>query len=500
MRLLLAALVSALLAAPSFGSEGYGRVAFPNSGAPAAQADFLAGLALLHDFEYPAAIASFKRAQTADPGFAMAYWGEAMAHTHQVWMEQDLDAARAVLGRLGPTAAARRAKAGTERERAYMDVVEVLYGDGSKDDRDFRFEDAMAALHARYPDDVEATAFYGLAILGTAHAGRDIPTYMRAAGVLEEAWLTHQEHPGLLHYLIHCYDDPTHAPLGLRAARLYAKVAPDAGHAQHMTSHIFLALGMWRETVDANLAANAAVRRMRGADPGCGHYPTWLGYAYLQLGQVDRAREALSGCHARASSSPDAAMVMSMDPDNSRAGSLANMRLRYLVDTADWNGEAARMALPPNAGPGARLDFAFADALRAIGLKDAAGARHGLPRLQAAAREVVDLETRRGDSDPTYRVRPDIFVLEVEGLLAELEGDVDAARAKLAEAAGKEQTLPMAFGPPTIDKPTLELFGEFLARQGRLDEARTAFERALARTPGRRLAVQGLEATRTARQ
>ena len=49
----------------------------------------------------------------------------------------------------------------------------------------------------------------------------------------------------MLHYLIHSYDDPVHAPLGVRAARLYGAVAPDAGHALHMTSHIFVALGMW---------------------------------------------------------------------------------------------------------------------------------------------------------------------------------------------------------------------------------------------------------------
>lgn len=441
MRLLSCAVVCLLLPLRAFASDGYGHVDFPNSGAPAAQADFLAGLALLHDFEYPAAIAAFKRAQALDAGFAMAYWGEAMAHTHQVWMEQDLPAARAVLARLGPTVAARRARAGTERERAYMDVVEVLYGDGSREDRDVRFEHAMAALHARYPDDVDATAFYGLAILGTAHAGRDVAVYMRAAGFLEEAWLTHQEHPGLLHYLIHCYDDPAHAPLGLRAARLYAKVAPDAGHAQHMTSHIFLALGMWQDTVNANLAANAAVRRMDGADPGCGHYPTWLAYAYLQLGQMDPARQALAACDARASSSPDTAMVMSMDPDDSRAGSLANMRLRYLIDAADWSGAAARMALPPNAGPGARLDFAFADGLRAIGLKDAAGARQALQRLQVAAREVVAFETRRGDSDPTYRVRPGIFVLQIQGLLAESRCDGRPTRSAVSSDSGRGDAL-----------------------------------------------------------
>src|SRR5437764_11193525 len=138
----------------------------------------------------------------------------------------------------------------------------------------------MAALHAKYPLDVDASAFYGLAILGTAHAGRDIATYMRAAGVLEEAWIGHREHPGLVHYLIHCYDDPAHAPLGIRAARIYARIAPNAGHAQHMTSHIFVALGMWQEVVQANIAVIAVVNKERnkaGKVPvGCGHYTSWL--------------------------------------------------------------------------------------------------------------------------------------------------------------------------------------------------------------------------------
>ncbi len=87
----------------------------------------------------------------------------------------------------------------------------------SKEERDLLYEEATAKLHERYPDDVDAAAFYGLAILGTAHAGRDTGTYMRAAAILEEAWIAHHEHPGLVHYLIHSYDDPEHAPLGLRS-------------------------------------------------------------------------------------------------------------------------------------------------------------------------------------------------------------------------------------------------------------------------------------------
>jgi tetratricopeptide (TPR) repeat protein len=489
---------------PASADGGYGHIDFANSGAPAAQADFLEGLALLHDFEYPAAAAAFRRAEAADAGFAMAYWGEAMTFNHPIWMQQDLKAARAALNKLAPTPAERRAKAKTDRENEYLDAVEILYGDGSKEQRDFRFEEAMAKLHARYPDDVDATAFYGLAILGTAHAGRDIATYMRAAGVLEEAWVNHRDHPGLVHYLIHCYDDPAHAPLGLRAARIYAKIAPDAGHAQHMTSHIFLALGMWQDVVRANIAAMADVDRARKAEgkgpARCGHYPSWLEYGYLQLGQMDKARTAVALC--RASVESQAAMDhpgMSMDPDASLSGAFANMRLRYLLDSGDWTGEIAGWALPKSAGPGARLDFAFARAMGEIAQGHRDAGRQALADLEVVGREVGDIKTKSGDLDPSYRVRPEIFVLQVRALLAEQEGDFAGAERLMLQAVSLEEKLPIAFGPPTIDKPSHELFGEFLFRRGRKDEARAAFEKAVARTPGRRLAEQGFVTTSTSK-
>src|SRR3954453_12350495 len=138
-----------------------GEVAFASSGTAAAQKPFLYGLALLHNFEYPDAAEQFQKAEAIDPNFAMAYWGEAMTHNHAVWMQQEPDAARAVLLRLGTTPEARLAKAPTARERDYLRAVEILYGpgsnSGSKEDRDFRYADAMAALHGRYPDDVDAT-------------------------------------------------------------------------------------------------------------------------------------------------------------------------------------------------------------------------------------------------------------------------------------------------------------------------------------------------------
>jgi len=510
--MLIIALITSLLFAvtPAAGDgtgERYGKVSFANSGAASAQSDFNQGMALLHDFEYAEAAAAFRRAQSADPGFAMAYWGEAMTFNHPLWAQQDLSAARSALNKLAPNAAARRAKAKTDREKAYLDAVEALYGEGTKEARDFLYRDAMAKLKEHYPDDIDAAAFYGLSILGTAHAGRDIPTYMRAARVLEEAWIDHHEHPGLVHYLIHSYDDPAHAPLGLRAARIYSQIAPDAGHAQHMCSHIFLALGMWQETVQANLAAMAAVDRMRAAQAKgparCGHYASWLGYAYLQLGKMDEAKNVLTSCRAAAESQAAMdhsgmamSMPMSMDPDATLSSSFANMRLRYLVDTGEWTGEISNWQLTKNAGLSARLNFAFARGLAEIARGHAVEARQALEELEVIKRDVAAIENQRSSPDPSYRLRPEILVFEARGLLLEQNGDLVGAEKLLRDAVALEETLPIDFGPPTIEKPTHELLGEFLLRRGRKDEARVEFQKALARTPGRRVTELGLAAAR----
>ena len=302
-RTLAAAALLLLLPAPVLAQQDLGEVRFANSGAPAAQAPFLRGLALLHNFEYGAAAAAFREAQTADPAFVMAYWGEAMTYNHPVWMEQDAAAARAVLARLAPTRSERVARAQTPRERAWLDAVETLYGEGNKEARDLLYSERMRALHESDPTDVDARAFYALSLLGLAHQGRDHGLYMRAAGLLEEAFPANTRHPGVLHYLIHSYDDPVHAPLGLRAARLYGPLAPEAGHALHMTTHIFLALGMWDRSVAANAGngrgQSPARRRRRAAGsvrPLCG----MAGLCRISAGPRRRADAQVERCRADA--------------------------------------------------------------------------------------------------------------------------------------------------------------------------------------------------------
>jgi tetratricopeptide (TPR) repeat protein len=500
---LLLALCALAIVGQACAAATLGAVSFANSGAAAAQADFLTGLAQLHNFQYPQAARAFQRAEAADPGFAMAYWGEAMTYNHPVWLQQNLAAARAALGKLGPTPEARAAKAATPRERAYLQAVEILYGDGDKYDRDRRYALAMEALHAAWPDDIDGTCFYALALLGLSHAGRDVPTYMRAYAMMQEIFEQHPEHPGAAHYLIHAVDDSVHAPLGLRAARAYAKIAPDSSHAQHMTSHIYVALGMWDEAVTANEAAAGIIdsrthaRRSPPPPLGCGHVVTWLAYAYQQQGRFADAQHLVETCGevARERADETATGVDLLDYDSTVAGSFGAMRTRYLVDTGDWSGAVAKLAVPVAGVLAAEVERDFADAYFAVrhGALDAA--RRAVERARKSGTRFIAAAAAAGipAESPLRRV-PQIERDELEGLLILRGGKLTSGLALLGRAAAAEREIPMEFGPPSLDKPANELLGEVLLERGRALDARKAFEAAQVLAPGRGQSLIGLAA------
>jgi hypothetical protein len=479
-----------------------GQVEFPNSGAPAAQERFLYGLAQLHNFEYQTAADAFHAAEDLDPGFAMAYWGEAMTFNHAIWMEQDLPGAKAVLARLGATPEERAAKAPTEREKGYLGAVEILYGEGSKEDRDFRYEAAMGDLSRRFPDDPNAAAFHALSILGTAHAGRDVAIYMRSAAILEEWYCRLPDHPGILHYLIHSYDDPAHAPLGLRAARRYGQVAPEAPHALHMTSHIFLALGDWDGVVGANEAASSAGNRLLTAHGkhgrGCGHYAIWLAYGYQEQGRLRDARRVLEGCRDEATSdNAQGADDPGYDPDRSSIGSYVSLWSRYLIDSGDFGGEVAGWTIDPGPRPATRFGLAFARGFAAARRGDLATAQAEAAKMSAAKAELDAKFATDKPTDRSPQQRTEVLTLELAGAIAAAEGKVSVAVERLLAATKIESEMPVDFGPPTVDKPANELLGEILLASGDPSGAKVAFETALSRTPRRTTSLLGLSRAAT---
>ncbi|HVT44613.1 MAG TPA: hypothetical protein VMT00_09500 [Thermoanaerobaculia bacterium] len=465
-----------------------GVIEFPNSGAAAAQPHFIRGVLLLHSFEYAPSARAFREAQAADPEFALAYWGEAMTFNHPIWGEQDLAAGRAVLARLAPTAAERAAKARTEREKGYMAAVEILFGEGEKSARDAAYSAAIGALAERFPGDLNARSFHALSLLGLAGIERDTRNYMRAASIAEEIYEIDKRHPGALHYLIHAYDDPVHAPLGLRAARLYAKAAPAASHAQHMPSHIFFALGMWEEAIASNIASMNTAR-----DQGMGGYHPlhWLEHAYLQVGRRDDAAKLVA--------------VMAGDVEKKPTGAarahLAMTRATWLVET---RGGGARSMREPVDSSGIVTIGSFAGhdlarGLAAIESEDsgaAAGALRDLRNRVAAGRKAVgsgtEVASRYDSVTPSELRAAEIMEMMLDGAIRFAGGKQDEGIRLAREAAAAEDSMSFEYGPPQTVKPPYELLGELLLRAGRRDEAAKAFERVLATHPNRTLTLEGL--------
>ncbi len=516
-------------------ADDLGSVDFPTSAqSPEAQRHFLRGVAALHNFWYDEAADAFRTAQQAEPGFALAYWGEALSYHHTIWQEEDLEASRAALARLAATPEARAAKAPTEREKGYLAAAEALLGEGSdRPAREAAYSAALARLAERFPDDLEAASLWALSLIGPAlHADAGearTRALIQAAARLEELFDRNPSHPGVLHYLIHAYDDPVHAPLGLRAARLYARVAPAAHHALHMPSHIFVQLGQWADVEASNRASWEAsvawvARRGLAPDKRDFHSLQWLHYAQLQRGRHAAARATLAIARQAAAEAAE-----------SRANpALRLMEARQRVETAGA-AAAAETAFAPSGGsdggatPGATA-AASAPAANAAGTGStpsaaAAGGPHAghgggeavRPALRASLLLADGLDAaRRGDlaaaqaataaldglaagAGADYRDQPiRVAAKELAGVVRLREGKVDEALALLAEAALLEAAMPAPMGPPEPIKPAAELLGEALLATGNAEAALARFETSLLRTPNRALSLLGAARAATA--
>jgi tetratricopeptide (TPR) repeat protein len=425
----------------------------------------------------------------------MAYWGEAMTYTHAVWNEQDMTGGRAALAKLAPTPAARVAKTVTARESGYLAAVEILYGEGPKARRDTLYSLAMERLVSANPQDDEARLFYALSLLGLGQGVRHVPTYVRAAAIAESVFARNPTHPGAAHYWIHGRDDPDHAAEALPAARALAVIAPDVIHSQHMTSHIFVALGMWDDVVSAN--ANAArtmegMRHAHGRGPWfCGHINAFLDYGYLEQGRFTEAKRLLAGCREQAAMERPG--PSDLDPDNY---SFITMWSRYLLDTEQWDGDVALWDIDPGNAAAPRISYWFTRGFAAVRRNDVAAARQALGAFELARGELSKAIPQAG-SEPTpdereFLTRAEVLRLELVGLIAVRAGSSAAGLDTLRRATLTEQRMAYGFGPPFVNQPSHELLGRELLRVGRAPEARRAFDAALTRTPRRTSVLLGL--------
>jgi hypothetical protein len=453
--------------------ERLGEVRFENSCAPAVQAAFTRGVALLHSFWFSASAAAFTKVAEQDPSCGIAWWGVAMSRWGNPFAPARpvaaLEQGRAAIEK------ARAAGAKTERERLFIEAAAALFADFERVDHRTRitnYERGMERVYAQYPDG-ETAAFYALAMNQTADpADLTYAQQLRAAAILEKLFAAQPDHPGAAHYLIHAYDHPPLAKQALEAARRYAAIAPDAPHALHMPSHTFTRVGYWEESIASNLASAEAARRAKSPAEVL-HAFDYKVYAYLQLGKDDAARHVMR----------DLQSVVSAVNTAEQYGQVAyyadaSIPARYALERGAWQ-EAARLQARSTAFPFIDAITHFARAVGAARSGDAATATRdaeALARLHSAL---------AGKKDAYWAQQVEIQHTSALGWIAFAEGRHAEAERLLGRAAQIEDSTDKAAISPGPLAPAREMLGELLLELKRPADALRELEAVMVKEPNR---------------
>ena len=446
-----------------------GKVHFETACKSAAQKHFDRAMLYQHSFWYRASQMAFEDVLKADPECGIAYWGIALS---LLWNPHVPTPAKNLAEGAAAVAKGKAVGAKTQRERDYIDALGVMYADFDKVDHRTRivaYANAMERLAQRYPEDDEAQIHYALSLNTSASpADKSYANQLKGAATLEPIFKRQPQHPGVAHYLIHLYDYPPIAEKGLDAARLYAKIAPAAAHAQHMPSHIFTRVGYWQESIASNSVAQRVAKEAEDFHDQL-HAMDYMVYAHLQLGEDQKAKAVIDGM-----------TTVTGFTETFLVGpyALAVSPARYAVERGDWKA-AAELKLRPSPLAHIRAITHFARALGA--------ARSGNP--EAAKADIATLgelrDKLREAKDAYWSEQVDIqaqvataWVLFAEGR----HGDALKAMSAAADAEDKTEKHPVT---PGVPKPARELYGVMLLERGINNEALAAFEATLKKEPNR---------------
>lgn len=486
-----------------------GKVEFPISCMPAVQSEFSRGVALLHSFFYEEARRVFTSVAERDPKCAMAQWGIAMTWWHPIWTPptpDEMSAGKAAIEK------AMAMNAGADRERGFITALNVYYntpessnavavgqschGPVGPRDRVMAYEKAMHQLRDKYPDDFEIQAFYAFAVLAVGYAtpnDTSLSKQLEAASILEKLCKQNANHPGVVHYLIHCYDYPALAQRGLAAAKSYASIAPWVPHALHMPSHIFTRLGMWDESIAANGAsaeasrAYAAMRHRDATEAEELHALDYMAYSYLQEARDTEAKKIVDLVAKVRKTNPEL--------EFSAAYALAAIPTRYAFERNDW-AAAGTLAVPNlphwSSFPFMEALIEYGHALGRAHTGDLDGAHKAIARMQ---------QLRDATKDPKFdyfKNHLDLQMQAASAWVAASEGQKREAIEMLRRAADAEDILGKHPVSPGAFVPIREQLGTLLLEVGQSRQAQQEFEAALKIYPGRFRGLYG--AARAAEQ
>ena len=456
-----------------------GHVSFPTSCAERSRQAMERGVALLHSFGYTEAQQQFETIAKDDSRCAMAHWGIAMTQFQELWGNPG----SAQIKRGAREMAKARKLAGKEvtpHEQAYIDALSAFYQPRkpSYQQRADAYEAKMNALHRNFPDDVEGAAFDALSILAAASpSDTSLHNQREALKLLLPLFAANPEHPGLAHYIIHTCDAPALASEGLEAAREYAKIAESSPHALHMPSHIFARLGMWQESIRSNLASVAASEKAEAAGrPGAAHQmhaEEFLIYAYLQVGEDEKARDwtfKMRSIGERMKSMPG------MDDMKDEGTWIDNaVRTIYAAEMHDWKGLAAGTPAPGS--------WDWDKTFIYWGQGIAAGHLHNVKMAEAALTRYNEsfVAIRKNSGAGAYDRSLEIKQSELVGWKEYAEDHPDAAVEAMRSAADQQDKL----GQQEVDIPAREMLGDLLMLENRPEDALAEYRTALKLSPDR---------------
>jgi tetratricopeptide (TPR) repeat protein len=492
MRSLTVSLASILLFVPlAFSQEDHhhdlteqevGSVHFVISCPAAVTGDFNRAVALLHSFQYEDARVAFTAIAERDPQCAMAQWGVAMSHYHGLWDNGDTAAGRVAINK-AKEIATENSKT-TPRETAYIDALSEIYREDGKDSyaHGQAFEQKMSALQVDYPQDDEAAIFHALTLAITApKTDKTFANQRKCGEILEPIFARQPHHPGIAHYIIHCYDNPVLAEKGLGAARMYAKIAPASAHANHMPSHLFTRVGSWDESISSNIrsaelatAAEATSKNGEARDQRL-HAMDYLEYAYLQSGRVQKAKRVLDEMNS-----------LPPFPGLTLTGNYGQAAIpaRYAIELGDWKQASELKPLDQGA------PWAQAISWAAIGV---GSARSNNPdRARQAEEKLAALRDAAAKQSNIYwSNQVEVQRREVAAWIAEQSGSPEDALKQARSAAELEESMDKHAVTPGAVTPAREMLAELLLQQHHAKESLAEYQSVLKIAPNRFNALYG---------
>jgi tetratricopeptide (TPR) repeat protein len=463
-------------------TEEVGSVHFATSCSKTVGPSFNRAVALLHSFQYEQARKAFSEVASRDPKCAMAQWGVAMSYYHGLWKNGNTAAGREALEKAKAIATSNSKT--TARELAYIDALGAIYSGDDKDQatHDRAFEQKMGAVQAAYPADKEVAIFHALTLdIAAPKTDKTFTNQRKCGEILEPLFKLQPHHPGIPHYIIHCYDNPVLAEKSLGAARMYARIAPASAHANHMPSHIFTRLGLWDESIRSNirsetLAAEAEATSTNGeARDQRLHAMDYLAYAYLQSGQVNQAQAVLAKLNSLAS-------VAGLTHTGNYAS--AAIPARCAIELGNWK-QASELQVRKEGVP-----WAQAITWAAIGEGSARGG--DLDRATQAERALASLvDTIAKQNNIYWSNQVEVQRREVAAWIAEKSGKNSDAIATMKSAAELEESMDKDAVTPGAVTPAREMLAELLLLEKQPQDALAEYETVLKVAPNRFNALFG---------